>query len=87
MDRLRHAFPDLKWEGKGAFVSGNKVAAEYVMSGTQKNEFLGMPATGKSFALRCCSILEFEGGLFTRETAYLDSATWMRQLGHIPAPA
>jgi len=86
MDGLLQAFPDLKFEGKGGFVSGNKVALEYVMSGTQKKDFLGMPATGKSFAMRCCSIVEFEGGLFTRETAYSDYATMMRQLGHIPSP-
>ena len=86
MNDLLQAFPDLKFEGKGAFVSGNKIAGEYVLSGTQKKEFHGMPATGKSFALRCCSILEFEGGLFTRETAYWDTATMLRQLGHIPSP-
>ena len=87
MGGLLQAFPDLKFEGKNIFVSGNKVAAEYVMSGTQKKEYRGMPATGKSFAVRCCSIFEFEGGLFTRETVYLDAATMMRQLGHMPSPA
>ena len=83
MDGLLQAFPDLRFENKSVFASGNKVAAEYVLSGTQKKEFHGMPATGKSFSLRCCSILEFEGGLFTRETAYWDTATMMRQLGHL----
>ena len=86
MDGLLQAFPDLKFETKGAIVSGNKAAWEYVVSGTQKKEFQGMPATGKSFALRCCSIVEFEGGLYKRETAYMDTATMMRQLGHIPSP-
>jgi len=86
MDPLLQAFPDLKIEGKGAIVSGNKVAAEFVMSGTQKGEFKGMPPTGKSFTLRCCSIMEFEGGLFKRETAYFDTMTMMMQLGHIPSP-
>jgi steroid delta-isomerase-like uncharacterized protein len=86
IDRVVDAFPDLKFEGKSAMVSGNKVVWEYVMSGTQKKEFRGMPATGKSFSLRCCSILEFEGGVFTKETAYLDVATMMRQLGHLPSP-
>ena len=85
MDGLLQAFPDLKFEVKGTFASGNKAASEYVMSGTQKGEFLGMPPTGKSFAMRCCSILEFEGGLFTRETAYSDDGTMMRQLSHIPS--
>ncbi len=84
---LLQVFPDLKFENKSVFASGNKVAVEYVMSGNQKKEFGGMPATGKSFAVRCCSILEFEGGLFTRETAYSDAATMMRQLGHIPSSA
>ena len=84
IDRVVDVFPDLKFEGKNAMVSGNKLVWEYVMSGTQKKEFHGMPATGKSFSLRCCSILEFEGGLFTRETAYWDTATMMRQLGHLP---
>lgn len=84
MDRVLQAFPDLKLESSGAIVSGNKVAGEYVMSGTQKGEFHGMPATGRSFTLRCCSIMECEGGLFKRESAYFDTATMMRQLAHMP---
>jgi len=84
MDGLLHAFPDLKFEDKATFASGNKAASEYVMSGTQKGKFIGMPPTGKRFAMRCCSILEFEEGLFTRETAHSDDATMMRQLGHLP---
>ncbi len=87
MEGLLQSFTDLKFGGKNIFVSGNKAAGEYVMSGTQKKEFRGMPATGKSFAVRCCSIFEFEGGLFTRETAYYDAATMMRQLGHMPSSA
>lgn len=83
---LVEVFPDLKFEGKNAIVSGNRVAWEFVMSGTQKKEWRGMPATGKSFFVKCCSILEFEGGLFTRETIYYDSAGMMKQLGHIPSP-
>ena len=86
MDSALHAFPDLKFEDKGTFASENKAASEYIMSATQKGEFMGMPPTGKSFVMRCCSILEFEGGLFTRETAYSDDATMMRQLGLIPSP-
>jgi steroid delta-isomerase-like uncharacterized protein len=85
-DGAFQTFRDLRFETKSAFASGNKFAVEYVMSGTQKKEFHGMPATGKSFTVRCCSILEFEGGLFTRETMYFDATTMMRQLGHIPSP-
>ena len=85
MDTILQAFPDLKFEDRGAIVSGNKAAWEYVMSGTQKKEFRGIPATGKSFSVRCCSILEFdEGGLFKRETVYLDVATMLRQLAPSP---
>ena len=84
IDRVVDVFPDLKFEGKSAIVSGNKLIWEYVMSGTQKKEYRGMPATGKSFSLRCCSIMEFEEGLFTRETSYMDVATMMRQLGRLP---
>ena len=84
---MLQAFPDMKFEHKNALVSGNKAALEYVASGTQKKEYHGMPATGKSFAVKCCSICEFEGGLFARETMYMDMATMMRQLGHIPSPA
>ena len=86
MDGWSEAFADFKMETTNVFGSGNKFAWEYVLSGTQTKEFRGMPATGKSFTLRCCSILEFEGGVFTKETAYLDVATMMRQLGHLPSP-
>jgi len=87
MEGWLQAFPDLRFETKNVFASGSKAAAEYVMRGTQKKEFRGLPATGKSFAVKCCSILEFEGGVFTRENAYFDMTTLMRQLGHIPSAA
>jgi predicted ester cyclase len=54
---------------------------EYIVSGTQKSEWAGIPATGRSFAIRVAAVYEFEGEELVCERVYTDVADWFRQLG------
>ncbi|MGH6814982.1 MAG: ester cyclase [Hyphomicrobiaceae bacterium] len=79
------AVPDFKYRWTSRFVAGQWAAVEWVMSGTQKGDFPGMPATGKRFSsVRGSSILEIEAGRIRRESDYWDAATFMKQVGLLP---
>jgi steroid delta-isomerase-like uncharacterized protein len=68
------------------FATRQWAAIEWVMSGTHKGDFPGIPATGKRFSsVRGTSILELETGKIRRESDYRDAATFMRQVGLLPS--
>jgi steroid delta-isomerase-like uncharacterized protein len=75
------AVPDLQFELKGRFATGEWAAVEWNMSGTHKGDFPGMPATGKRISVRGSTIFEMEEGKIRRESDYWDAATFMKQVG------
>jgi steroid delta-isomerase-like uncharacterized protein len=80
------AIPDFKIELTARFVAGNWAAMEWVMSGTHKGDFPGMPATGKRFsAVWGTTIVELQGGKIRRNSDYWDAATFMRQVSLLPS--
>jgi steroid delta-isomerase-like uncharacterized protein len=78
--------PDFKIELTARFVADTWASMEWVMSGTHKGDFPGMPATGKRFSsVRGASIVELQGSKIRRCSDYWDAATVMRQVGLLPA--
>ncbi len=75
----------VKAEVNSVVASGEWAAAVWTFSGTQKGDFPGIPATGKSFSVRGVSILQVGDGKVRSRTDYWDSATMLRQLGVMPA--
>jgi predicted ester cyclase len=57
------------------------ILVEYSVSGTQKADWAGIQATGRSFAIRVAAVYEFEGEQLVCERVYTDVADWVRQLG------
>jgi len=90
-DRYRALFiamPDLDLEVKRTIVAEEVVVQEWTITGTNtgplKPPLLGSAsaeATGNSLRLRGVSILDIKDGFITRETIYLDNATWTVELG------
>jgi steroid delta-isomerase-like uncharacterized protein len=81
------AVPDFTYGVTSRFAASQWAAIEWVMSGTHKGDFPGMPATGKRFSsVRGASILELEAGKIRRESDYWDAATFMKQVGLLPSP-
>jgi len=79
------AVPDFTYRVTGRFAASRWAAVEWVMSGTQKGNFPGMPATGKRFSsVRGSSILELEAGKIRRQSDYWDAATFMKEVGLMP---
>ncbi len=69
---------------KSSFASGNRMCMEFIMGGTIKGSFLGLPVTGKAFSIRGVHLCEMRGDKVSRVTDYWDMASVMRQLGLLP---
>jgi steroid delta-isomerase-like uncharacterized protein len=73
------------FEVTSRFASGTQGGVEWVMRGTHRGDLPGMPATGKQVEVRGASILEFADGKIRRCSDYWDMATFLKQLGLMPA--
>jgi steroid delta-isomerase-like uncharacterized protein len=80
-----NATPDLRLEVNAAFISGNWGGTEWIMSGTHKGDFRGIPPTGKRFSFRGASITEIHDGKFNRHTDYYDLTSILQQIGYLPS--
>ena len=82
---MRTAFPDARMDVDDLIAEGDKVVARLTMSGTQRGEFAGIPASGKSMNVTTIDIIRFENGQAVEHWGVMDSAKMMEQLGAMPA--
>jgi steroid delta-isomerase-like uncharacterized protein len=82
---LRSAFPDFKATIDDILAEGDKVVIRMTWSGTQKGEFMGVPATGKRVSIGVIDIIRVSGGMLVEHWGQMDSMGMMQQLGAIPA--
>lgn len=68
------AAPDFNVEPKSWVINDRSFVIEVVLSGTQKGDFPGVPATGKHFSIRGCAFGEFENGKIIARRDYWDLA-------------
>ncbi|MGH7449900.1 MAG: ester cyclase [bacterium] len=86
MTMFRTAFPDLQVTVEDIIAKGDKVWAYTTMRGTNKGEFMGMPATGKKIEVKGVDIVRFANGKAIEHWGLNDDLTMMQQLGMIPMP-
>ena len=79
------AFPDLHIAVEDAFGCGDKVAARCRFSGTHTGDFMGIPATGKAFAIGTMNFFRVRDGKITDNWNQNDMLGLLQQLGVIPA--
>ncbi len=77
------AFPDLRFIEDQAFASGNNVALRWTAHGTQLNEFLSVPPTGKQITTLGIALFHIEGGKIAAEWLEFDQLGLVQQLGVI----
>ena len=76
------AFPDLKFTTEFMVAEGDKVVAFGSVQGTHRGEFMGVPATGKTFTANNADTCRFTNdGLICEHWGVFDVASMMRQLG------
>jgi steroid delta-isomerase-like uncharacterized protein len=75
------AFPDLDSDYQG-FAAGDDVLVGWgTLHGSSAGEWLGVPPTGGSFAVRFTNVATFRGGQMAGESIYFDVATLCEQAG------
>jgi steroid delta-isomerase-like uncharacterized protein len=78
-------FPDMHYKVVGRYANDEAIMQEVIMTGTQTNEFCGIPASGRRIEVPVCAIFLFdENDQITGERIYLDVALFLRQLGYYP---
>jgi steroid delta-isomerase-like uncharacterized protein len=79
------AFPDLRFDAEDTLTVGDKVVCRARFTGTNKGEFMGRPATGKSVNVQLIEIVRFgDDGLAHEHWGVMDSMSMMQQLGAVP---
>jgi steroid delta-isomerase-like uncharacterized protein len=81
---LRAVFPDVNVTIEDMVAEGDIVAYRFILKGTFKGEYMGIPPTGKQMAFPEAHFIRFEGGMEVEEINYADSLTLYQQLGIRP---
>jgi steroid delta-isomerase-like uncharacterized protein len=87
LDGLFAAVPDITFDVTSGFVAGDRAVVEWVVSGTYRGDFPGLPpASGQRFSFRGASVFDLADGKIRRYTEYWDAYLFLVQLGALPAP-
>ena len=78
---FRSAVPDLHCWIEDLLVSGDKVTARLIFTGTQKGEFMGHPPTGNPVRFLAIDVLRIRDGRIIEDWHLEDNLTLLQQLG------
>jgi steroid delta-isomerase-like uncharacterized protein len=78
------AVPDFTVELTSRFATSDRGGIEWVLTGTHRGDFPGLPATGRRFSVRGATVDELRDGKIQRLSDYWDSGTFMKQVGLLP---
>jgi steroid delta-isomerase-like uncharacterized protein len=81
--RVHSAFPDLHFEVQDQVAEGDKVATRWVMYGTHKGEFQGIPASGARLEMTGITIFRIANGKLIEGWTSEDTLGMMQQLGAV----
>jgi len=83
---LRSGFPDVQWTLEDAVSEEDKVAARFTMRGTHTGAFMGIPPSGKPFAVTSMGIYRIANGQIVEEHGLPDMLGILQQIGAVPPP-
>lgn len=81
---MRSGFPDIQWSLEDIVVEGDKVAARFIMRGTHRGSFFGVPPTGKPIVVQAMNFYELSGGQIVGEHGQPDFLGLLQQIGAVP---
>jgi steroid delta-isomerase-like uncharacterized protein len=82
---LMASYPDLRFDAEDILESGDKVVGRVRVTGTNKHDFMGMPATGKRIDVQAIDIVRYgDDGLAHEHWGVMDALSLMQQIGAIP---
>jgi steroid delta-isomerase-like uncharacterized protein len=74
-------FPDLREDMQDIIASGDTVATRWVLTGSQQQEFMGIPAFGQAIRVEGMNFYRLRGGRVTDIWTQFDGVAMMQQLG------
>ena len=84
VSELRSAQPDLHMDVHEVLVDGDMTCARWTSGGTARNEFRGIPATGKSYVMTGLTMDKWEGDRIVEEWLNYDLMGALTQVGALP---
>jgi steroid delta-isomerase-like uncharacterized protein len=81
---FRAAFPDIYWTISEQISEGDKVVTRFTWTGTHRDIFLGVPATGRRVEVKGVVIDRLESGKMADSRILMDTLSLMQQLGALP---
>jgi steroid delta-isomerase-like uncharacterized protein len=78
---LRAGFSDFAFTVEDLFSAEDRVAARVTVRGTHDGEFMGRPATGRSFAVTSVGIFRISDGRIVEHWGVFDQLAMLGQLG------
>ena len=87
IQQLRQAQPDLHMDVHDILVDGDLTVARWTIGGTARNEFRGLPATGKTYVMTGMTCDKWDGDRIVEEWVNYDLLGALQQLGIIPETA
>ena len=78
---MRAAFSDIQWRLMDCVIEPNKMAVCWECTGTHDGDFMGRPATGKPFKVRCMNFYELRNNQFISDIGNPDILGILMQTG------
>ena len=85
-EMFHSAFEQAHVEVDDMIAEGDKVFVLARLTGTQRGEFLGIPATGKTINVNVCDYFRIDNGVLSEHWGVMDAAGMMHQLAEPSLP-
>jgi steroid delta-isomerase-like uncharacterized protein len=87
VNAMRGAFSDIKATADQTIESGDLACAHSTITGKHTGEWMGVPASDKTFEIESIDIIRIEDGKCAEHWGVTDNMALMMQIGAIPEPA
>jgi steroid delta-isomerase-like uncharacterized protein len=82
---FKASFPDLVEDLQDIIANGDTVATRWVVTGSQQQELMGIPASGQTIRVEGMNFYRLKDGHVTDIWTQFDGVALMQQLGAFPA--
>ena len=87
VNAVRGAFSDIKATVGQSLESGDLACAQVTLTGRHTGEWMGVPASDRSFEIQSIDIVRIEDGKCAEHWGVTDNLALLMQIGAIPEPA
>lgn len=83
-EMIHRAFDGPQLTFHDVFSDGDRLAIRFTMTGTHRDQFMGIAATGRNVAVDGITILRFANGRCVERWSSVNMYAWLAQLGAVP---